>query len=297
MNSFFEGLDDEDVTGWLRRYVVGRLYVGALQPGSALPSIRRLAKDSGVDHRRIAEAYRILAADGIVEIREGAGVYVSADREESMRVDRGRWMTDLLHAAWGRRIAPRDLRELVATATTRPLCAGVYDSTRDHRVALAYELEHDFELEVVDLRESGEVRVDLVVGTAFEVADVDAQARRLEVPSVIVHVDPELASGVVRRLEAGRVVAVVSDPVFAERARQHLVPGPYRRRISIVLSESVKKLEDVRVPEGATLLATRAARRDLGAPEFHLLPHVRFIAPASARALCATLMAVRGVER
>ena len=301
MSELFDNLEaDGDVTSWLRRYVVGRLHVGALGAGDALPSIRRLAKESGVDHRRIAEAYRVLAAEGLVEIREAAGVYVPADApSESLREERERWMADLLYSGWGRRITPGGLRHVVETATTQPLRCGLLESTRDHRVALGAELAADFELDVVELESegSGDEEVHFVVGTAFESDAVNARAAALGVPAVITRVDPELARGVVRRLEAGRVVAVVSDPTFVERARKYLVPGPYVRSISFVLSESVARLEDVEVPADATLLATRAARRDLGAPEYHLLPHTRFVAPQSALALFRAMLRLRGVER
>lgn len=293
-----QGFDevDGDITDWLRRYVVGRLHVGALDLGAPLPSIRRLAKESGVDHRRVAGAYRTLAAEGLVEIREGSGVYVSGtDREQSVRADRNRWMADLMYSAWGRRITPSALRDVVAAATTRPLRAGVLESTRDHRVALTHELESDFELAVTDMGEAE--AVDLLVGTVAEADAVNAAGRRLGVPVVLVRVDPELVRGVVRRLEAGPVVAVVSDPRFADRARAYLAAGPYAQRVSIVLSDAVSRLEDVEVPPAGSLLATLAARRDLGALEYHLLPHVRFIAPSSARALFVALLELRGVER
>lgn len=298
MDDGFEEIH-EDITDWLRRYVLGRLHVGALDPGARLPSIRRLAKESGVDHRRVADAYRTLAAEGLVEIREGSGVYVSgADREQSVRAEEDRWMRDLMYSAWGRRITPSALRSVVAAATTRPLRAGVIESTRDHHVALAHELETDFELAVTAVGEEQDgAAADLVVGTTFEADAVTAAGGRLGLPVVLVRVDSELARGVLRRLESGPVVGVVSDPRFAELVREYMAASPYARRISIVLSDSVSRLEDVHVPAGATLLATRAARRDLGALEYHLLPYTRFISPSSARALCAALVALRGVER
>jgi DNA-binding transcriptional regulator YhcF (GntR family) len=302
MSDFFEAIDDDvDVTDWLRRYVVGRLHVGALDAGGALPSIRRLAKEAGIDHRRIADAYRKLAAEGLVEIREGSGVYVTnVDRQDAVRAERGRWMKELMYQAWGRRIAPSALHRVIEAATTGPLRAGVIEGTRDHRVVLKHELETDFEIAVTDLTATpsdAAAEVDLVVGTTFESDAVASAAKRLGVPSVLVRVDPELASGVERRLKSGPVVAVVSDPRFGERVRSYMAAGPYASRLSIVLSGSVARLEDVEVPPGATLLATRAARRDLGAIEYHLLPYTRFIAPASARDLLGAMLLLRGVER
>jgi DNA-binding transcriptional regulator YhcF (GntR family) len=49
---------------------------GALQPGNALPSVRRLAIDLGVHFNTVADAYRTLANEGWLEISHGRGVRV-----------------------------------------------------------------------------------------------------------------------------------------------------------------------------------------------------------------------------
>ncbi len=51
----------------LRRFCVE----GALEPGEALPSVRRLAVDLGVHHNTVAEAYRALALEGWIEVAHG----------------------------------------------------------------------------------------------------------------------------------------------------------------------------------------------------------------------------------
>lgn len=70
-------LDDpvyEQVADQLRRLVAS----GALGPGTTLPSVRRLAGDLGVNLNTIARAYRLLEGEGFLEIRDRAGVTVSA---------------------------------------------------------------------------------------------------------------------------------------------------------------------------------------------------------------------------
>lgn len=303
MVDFFDEMGARhDVAGWLRRYVVGRLHIGELEAGAALPSIRRLAAETGVDHRRVADAYRTLAAEGLVEIREGAGVYVARSAgAESVRGELSRWAAATLYAGWSRRMTPGAVRRLMTAATRRTLRCAVMESTRDHAVALGAELESDFELEVVHADAddpdtlTGE-QVDLVAGTAFVSEAVTEAAERLEVPGVVVAVDGELAREVVRRLEAGPVVAVVSDARFEARVRDYMAAGPYARRIRTVLSGTLERLADVAAPRGASVLATRAARRDLGEPEYHLVPGTRFVAPASARDLLDTMVRLRGLD-
>lgn len=52
------------------------LVSGKLAPGSALPSVRRMAVDLGVHFNTVAEAYRTLAEDGWLDLRHGSGATV-----------------------------------------------------------------------------------------------------------------------------------------------------------------------------------------------------------------------------
>jgi DNA-binding transcriptional regulator YhcF (GntR family) len=49
---------------------------GVIKPGGALPPVRRLALELGVHFNTIAEAYRVLAQEGILEITHGHGARV-----------------------------------------------------------------------------------------------------------------------------------------------------------------------------------------------------------------------------
>lgn len=52
-----------------------RLAEGALGPGGKLPSEQRLTAEFGVSRTVVREALAVLAADGLVEARQGAGVF------------------------------------------------------------------------------------------------------------------------------------------------------------------------------------------------------------------------------
>jgi DNA-binding transcriptional MocR family regulator len=60
----------------LRNYIVARTHIGHLHPGDQLPSYRTLSERWDIDHRMIARAYRALAAEGLVEVRGRAGVFL-----------------------------------------------------------------------------------------------------------------------------------------------------------------------------------------------------------------------------
>ena len=79
--SIDRSLDDpvyEQVADQVRRLVAS----GALVPGTALPSVRQLAGDLGVNLNTIARAYRLLEGEGFLCIRDRAGVVVAAPAEE-----------------------------------------------------------------------------------------------------------------------------------------------------------------------------------------------------------------------
>ena len=66
------------VADQLRRLVAS----GDLVPGTALPSVRQLARDLGVNLNTIARAYRLLESEGFLVIHDRAGVVVASPAEE-----------------------------------------------------------------------------------------------------------------------------------------------------------------------------------------------------------------------
>ena len=53
-----------------------RLVEGTLRPGTELPSVRRAAMELGVHFNTVAEAYRLMAAEGWLDLRHGRGARV-----------------------------------------------------------------------------------------------------------------------------------------------------------------------------------------------------------------------------
>jgi GntR family transcriptional regulator len=50
---------------------------GALRPGDQLPGIRPLAEELVINPNTVAKAYRELEHEGVIELRHGAGAFVS----------------------------------------------------------------------------------------------------------------------------------------------------------------------------------------------------------------------------
>ena len=66
---------------------------GALRPGEQLPGIRPLAEELVINPNTVAKAYRELEHEGVIELRHGAGAFVTANA----RAKKG--TTDRLRAA------------------------------------------------------------------------------------------------------------------------------------------------------------------------------------------------------
>jgi GntR family transcriptional regulator len=93
---------------------------GELREGSALPPVRQVAADLGVNLNTIAHAYRQLQLQGLVKIRHGAGAVVtshlqSETTEEQLRSQLGTALTQLALAG----LKLPEVRLLVETELSR----------------------------------------------------------------------------------------------------------------------------------------------------------------------------------
>jgi GntR family transcriptional regulator len=64
----------------LMEQVKHAIETGALRPGEQLPGIRPLAEELVINVNTVAKAYRELEHAGVIELRHGAGAFVSALR-------------------------------------------------------------------------------------------------------------------------------------------------------------------------------------------------------------------------
>src|SRR5438552_1237871 len=78
--------------------------VGALRPGDQLPAIRRVAEDLVINPNTVAKAYRDLEHDGTIELRQGAGAFVTGSGHTG-RVSRIQAAQPVLRAALDRLVA------------------------------------------------------------------------------------------------------------------------------------------------------------------------------------------------
>jgi DNA-binding transcriptional regulator YhcF (GntR family) len=61
----------------IREQIVGGIASGQLRPGDALPSVRQMARDLGVNMHTVNKAYTFLQTDGYVRVLGRRGVVVA----------------------------------------------------------------------------------------------------------------------------------------------------------------------------------------------------------------------------
>lgn len=61
---------------------------GVLRPGDQLPSMRKLAETMVMNPNTVAKAYRELEHEGLIELRQGAGAFISENINTKALTDR-----------------------------------------------------------------------------------------------------------------------------------------------------------------------------------------------------------------
>jgi GntR family transcriptional regulator len=112
----------------LMEQVKHAIETGALRPGDQLPGIRPLAEELVINPNTVAKVYRELEHEGVIELRHGAGAFVSANA-------RAKKMTDKLKAG----------QSVVSAAVERLRSRGITDE----------EIRRLFEAELSGLRKVG----------------------------------------------------------------------------------------------------------------------------------------------
>ena len=83
----------------LMEQVKHSIETGALRPGEQLPGMRPLAEQLVINPNTVAKAYRELEHEGVIELRQGAGAFVSANGPAKKLTDRMRAAQSITTAA------------------------------------------------------------------------------------------------------------------------------------------------------------------------------------------------------
>lgn len=292
----------------LRNRLTRAVETGALHPGQRLPSTREVAADVDADPRVVAAAYRQLQREGIVELRERSGVFLST-RETPLGHGRplpARWASDALTGAVLNGIP------LGSAATRLRALAGVSDisavvaaSMADQVDGLVRELHHDFGLAVrgtiidavsrIDRWPRSLTKADLVITTQAHRERLKRFDRGRGRPLVVAGIRPDLLTPEWRLLASGICYVIVADPRFATLVREFLreVPGATGVTIRIAGRDY---LGDI-APTEATYI-TEAARQVIGRTRLpgRIIAPARILDEETTRAI-VDFIVTRNVER
>ncbi len=290
----------------LRDRILNALHLGLLHPGDRLPSIRALWREMGVDHRVVAQAYRTLEDEGLVEVRGRSGVYLAPQDQlgGELLAETARWMAGVLVEAWKRRMTVGEVPDLIRRCTTtRRIRCGVVESNIDQMTAYCHELSNDFGLDPVPISispiplprpdrsvefhgvEEALRAVDMVVTTSYHSRLVRKAAENVGIPAVTLTVNSEVVDIMQRRLRESGVTIVAAEAEFGNRMRAmytDLIDRPEQLRVVLADDAEAIALLDPRDP----VMLTRAARARLGEVNLPLLvPHSPTLSPQTAREL------------
>ena len=296
----------------LRGRILRGLHAGALRRGERLPSARELRSEFEVDHRTIIAAYRLLDAEGLVELRPRGGVYVASDfGDGSVPLPSAKWLTDIFTQAITREIPLLELHEWMRRAiSTLRIRAVAVQGTEDQIAGVCRELRDDYGLDAVgidaELLKRGdppqEVRyADLFVTTPGYEEPTRVLAARFGKPLIVAELRPDLIGGEWRLLLKKRVYVIVRDERFVEALRVFFqgVPGAENIHALVLGRDDIDS-----IPYDAHVYVTRSARDALGTRTVRgrLLPSTRLFSDQSARQIVefvtrANLRAMASVQQ
>jgi DNA-binding transcriptional regulator YhcF (GntR family) len=279
----------------LRGRVLRGLQAGTLQPGDRLPSARELVSEFQVDHRLILAAYRQLAEEELVDVRERGGVYVamSTSTRAGFPALPVKWFIDMLTEGFAHEIPSAELHEwLRRSVETLRLRAVVITTTSDQAAGLARELRDDFGMLANGLVGSDLVHAevhpgvlrhtDLIVATAAHVDLARQIGTELNKPVVVIDVRPDLVVGEWALLLRQPVYAVVATAEFGEMLKRFFagVRGIDNLHILVHGKDDLSA-----IPHNAPTYVTHRVREALSGTPIpgRLLPAARTISTESAR--------------
>ena len=116
----------------LMEQVKHAIETGALRPGDQLPGMRPLAEELVINPNTVAKAYRELEHEGVIELRHGAGAFVSGNAGTKKLTDKVRAGQAIVAAAVeklrARGVTDEEIRRLfeaqLAGLTTRGASGG-----------------------------------------------------------------------------------------------------------------------------------------------------------------------------
>ncbi len=84
--------DTEPLFSQLIKQIKQAVQNGSVSPGDALPSIRQMANDFGMNSKTVAKAYSLLERDSVIQTRGYRGTFIHPDARNNCTVDLNAWV-------------------------------------------------------------------------------------------------------------------------------------------------------------------------------------------------------------
>lgn len=257
----------------LRRRILGAVESGALRAGDRLPSSRELSPEFGADPRVIAAAYRTLAAESLVEIRQKSGVFVSsaaADSPGDAYVPPN-WLANVFVNGVCRGVPLSEIGAAILDhAETRRIRAAAIADTSDQAIGICSELKRDYGINATPFhindararRVSAKLANAMVIFAANDCApEVREIARALKRPMIPILLRPDLFDAEWLTLMEHQVYVVATDLSFIRKLSPVISRLERESRVHLL---QVGRDDLSAIPHGAPTYVTESARRAIG---------------------------------
>ena len=98
----------------VRNQIVMGIAMSTLQEGDALPSVRQLADEVGINMHTVNKAYTVLRQEGFVTIDRRRGAVVSVDRSKARTLQEIRSQLDVILAkGWCKNVTREEIHRMV----------------------------------------------------------------------------------------------------------------------------------------------------------------------------------------
>lgn len=262
-----------EIVDILRQRIARALATGSICAGDRLASTREMAHELTADPRVVSAAFRVLEAEGLVEIRARSGVYVRMDAAaaRSSLVTPVDTLTEVMTNAVMRGYSgPEFAARLSALVTGRQLRTVVIATMPDQVLGIARELREDFGLDAVPLlvdRMSSDAgrrmlkSADLIITTERHHSKAIQIAEELGVPRLTVSIRQDLFESEWALWRGEPVHIVVLDARFRSLIRKFLTDaGAEAAAVRVHLAT-----DDLsRIPPDAPTYVTQASRTHIG---------------------------------
>lgn len=263
----------DEIRDALRRRVLNGLRGGTLRRGDRLPSAREVSTQLDADPRVVLAAYRVLAEEGLVELRERSGIFVASSPQDGGEgAPSAQWLAELLAQGVAREVPAPELGAWLSRVAAGRLRAAVVASTVDQVEGICRELRDYYGIDAVPLPLGSPPRTTdrippalkkaaMIVTTEAQGAAMRRLGERLGIPVVSISVRSDLVGPEWRLLLRNPVYVVVTDHRFVQTLRHFFADTPGVDNICpVVLGRDPLDT----IPVGAATYVTHSARTRLG---------------------------------